>query len=330
MRRLLVPAIAATLLLIIGCASAKIRLFPSQEDPLKEFTLEGKADPKVLVIPVRGVISDASREGFVRTRPSLVQEVVSQLRRAEDDPKVKVVILKIDSPGGSVTASDILFNEISSFKARTGAKIVAAMMGVAASGAYYVSLAADYIIAHPTTITGSVGVIFLQPKVIGLMDKLGVGVEVNKSGINKDMGMPYRSATAEEKKILQSMTDRLGTRFVDLAAKNRNLNPAAAAKIAKARIYLANEALELGMVDEIGYLDQAISRAKQLAALPLNARVVVYRRTEYPDDNIYNTSTRYGGGDLSLVSVDLLPESLNQFRTGFYYLWPAAAISDGR
>ena len=129
--------------------------------------------------------------------------------------------------------------------------------------------------------------------------------------------MPYRPATAEEKKILQSMTDRLGIRFVDLAAKHRNLNPAVTAKIATARIYLANEALELGMVDEIGYLDQAISKAKQLAGLPDDARVVVYRRTEYPDDNIYNTSTRYGGGDLSLISVDLLPESLNQFRTGF-------------
>ena len=330
MRKTILIALVVISLIFVGCTAPKIRLFPSQADPLKEFTLEGKADQKVLVIPVRGVISDAPREGFVRTRPSLVQEVVSQLRRAEDDKEVKAVILKIDSPGGSVTASDILFNEILTFKERTGAKVVVAMMGVAASGGYYISLPADYIIAHPTTLTGSVGVIFLRPKVIGLMEKIGVGVEVNKSGINKDMGMPYRPATAEEKKILQRMTDSLGIRFVDLTTKHRNLDPAVAAKIATARIYLAYEALELGMVDEIGYLDQAISKAKQLAGLLDDARVVVYRRTEYPDDNIYNTSTRYGGGDLSLISVDLLPESLNQFRTGFYYLWPAAAISDGR
>jgi protease-4 len=316
--------------ILIGCGSTKIRLFPSQADPLKEFTLEGQADQKVLVIPVRGVISDAPREGFVRTRPSLVQEVVSQLRRAEDDKKIKAVILKIDSPGGSVTASDMLFNEILTFKERTGAIVVVAMMGVAASGGYYISLPADYILAHPTTLTGSVGVIFLRPKVIGLMDKIGVDVEVNKSGINKDMGMPYRAATAEEKKILQSMTDRLGIRFVDLVVKHRKLDPAAAAKISTARIYLAGEALELGMVDEIGYLDQAIARAKQLAEIPENARVVVYRRTEYPDDNIYNTSTRYGGGELSALSVHLLPEALYQSRTGFYYLWPAAAFTDDR
>ena len=100
-----------------------------------------------------------------------------------------------------------------------------------------------------------------------------------------------------------------------------------AAEISTARVYLASEALELGMVDEVGYLDQAISQAKKLAELPENARVTVYRRTEYPDDNIYNTSTRYGGGDLSVISVDL-PDALNQFQTGFYYLWPAAAMAD--
>ncbi len=328
MRKLLLFALVTTLLLFIGCTAPKIRLFPSQADPLKEFTLEGKADQKILVIPVRGVISDTPREGFFRTRPSLVQEVVSQLRLAEDDKKVKAVVLKIDSPGGSVTASDILFNEILTFKERTGAKVVVAMMGIAASGGYYISLPADYILAHPTTLTGSIGVIFLRPKVAGLMEKIGVGVEVNTSGINKDMGMPYRPATAEEKKILQAMTDRLGIRFVDLAAKYRNLDPAVTAKIATARVYLDNEALELGMVDEIGYLDQAIAKAKQLAGLPDNARVTVYRRTEYPDDNIYNTSTRYGGGDLSVISVDLLPDALNQLRTGFYYLWPAAAMAE--
>lgn len=328
MRKSLLVAFAITAILFTGCTAAKIRLFPSQADPLREFTLEGQADQKVLVIAVRGVISDDPREGLIRTRPSLVQEVVSQLRLAQDDKTVKAIVLKIDSPGGSVTASDILFNEILTFKARTGAKVVAVMMGVAASGGYYISLPADYIVAHPTTLTGSVGVIFLRPKVSGLMEKIGLGVEVNKSGINKDMGSPYRPATAEEDKILQAMTDRLGMRFTDLVMRYRKLDPAVVAQIATARVYLANEALELGMVDEVGYLDRAVTKAKQLAGLPDNASVIVYRRTEYPDDNIYNTATRYGGGDVSLISVDLLPDALNRFRTGFYYLWPAAAMGE--
>jgi protease IV len=328
MRKLLTAALLIMLISITGCTAPKIRLFPSQADPLKEFTLEGESAPKILVVPIRGIISDSPREGFVRTRPSLVQEVVSQLRRAEKDEKIKAVILKIDSPGGSVTASDILFSEIEGFKKRTGAKVVVALMGVGASGAYYISLPADHILAHPTTITGSIGVIFARPKVTGLMEKIGVAVEVNKSGADKDMGSPFRQTSAAEEKIFQELTDRLGKRFVDLVARHRKLGPEAAAQISTARVYLANEALELGLVDEIGYLENAVDQAKKLAGLADDARVVVYRRTEYPDDNIYNTSTRYDGdGKLSLITLEL-PGSLNHIQTGFYYLWPAAAMAE--
>jgi protease-4 len=327
MRKILFIALLIMAFSITGCTAPKIRLFPSQADPLKEFTLAGQADQKIVVIPVRGIISDSPKEGFIRTRPSLVQEVVSQLRLAAKDKDVKAVVIKIDSPGGSVTASDILFNEIRNFKKRTSAKVVVAMMGLAASGGYYISLPADYILAHPTTVTGSIGVIFVRPKVAGLMQKIGIGVEVNKSGKLKDMGSPFRATTAQEEKILQNLTDRLGDRFVGLVAKYRHLAPDVVAQIATARVYLASEALELGLVDGVGYLDEALSMAKKLAALPTDAKVVVYRRTEYPDDNIYNTSTRYGGGDLSVISIDL-PDALTRFRTGFYYLWPASAAGE--
>ena len=182
MRKLMLISLMVMAISITGCTAPKIRLFPSQADPLREFTLEGESAPKILVVPIRGIISNSPREGFVRTRPSLVQEVVSQLRRAEEDEKIKAVILKIDSPGGSVTASDILFSEIESFKNRTGAKVVVAMMGVVASGAYYISLPADHILAHPTTVTGSIGVIFARPKVTGLMEKIGVKTNVVKKG----------------------------------------------------------------------------------------------------------------------------------------------------
>ena len=327
MQKILAAVLLVILIFIIGCAAPKIRLFPSQADPLREFTLEGKSAPKILVVPIRGIISDAPREGFVRTRPSIVQEVVAQLRRAEEDEEIKAVILKIDSPGGSVTASDILYSEIAAFKKRTGVKVVVAMMGVAASGGYYIALPADYILAHPTTLTGSIGVIFARPKVTGLMQKIGVAVEVNKSGVDKDMGSPFRQTSAAEEKIFQDLTDRLGVRFVDLVARHRKLEPEVVAQISTARVYLANEALELGLVDGIGYLDSAVGQAKKLAGLAEDAKVIVYRRTEYPDDNIYNTSTRYGDGKVSLISMEL-PGSLNQVQTGFFYLWPAVLADD--
>jgi protease-4 len=327
MRNLLTAALLVMAISISGCSSAKIRLFPSQADPLKEYALEGEGKEKILVIPVRGTISDAPREGMIRTKPSLVQEVVSQLRLAEEDDRVKAVILKIDSPGGSVTASDILYNEIVGYKKRTNAKVVAAMMGVAASGAYYIALPADYIQAHPTTITGSIGVIFARPKVTGLMQKIGVDVEVNKSGADKDMGSPFRPTSTEEKKIFQQLTDQLGDRFINLVASHRSLEPEARDRISTARVFLAHEALELGLVDQIGYLDNAVDQAKKLAGLREDARVIVYRRTEYPDDNIYNTSTRYGDGKVSLISMEL-PGSLSQVQTGFFYLWPAVLADD--
>jgi protease-4 len=308
-------------MLLSGCAAPRIKLYPSQTDPLKEFKLQGEADKKILLIPIRGHISTAPGKDFLRTRPSMVQEVVSQLNKAEKDPKVKAVLLKIDTPGGSVTASDILYNEILSFKKRTGKKVVVVMMNVAASGGYYISLPADYIIAHPTTTTGSIGVIFIRPKVHGLLDKIGVAVEVNTSGANKDMGSPFRETTKVEEKLFQDLTDQLGERFFDLVAKNRRLSPDAMTEISTAKVYLADDALKLGLIDKIGYMEDAIFQAKKEAGLPDNAKVVVYRRIEYPDDNLYNAATYEDGGQgMSLVSLNL-PNSLTNLQAGFYYLW---------
>lgn len=328
MRRLYSIIAALLMLFLVGCEAPKIRIFPSHSDPLREYTLQGEEQGKLVVIPIRGIISDAPRRQFISTRPSMVQEIVSQLRKAEDDPDVKAVLLKIDSAGGSVIASDLIYNEILAFKQRKKAKIVAVMMGVAASGGYYIALPADFILAHPTTVTGSVGVLFLSPNVSGLMEKIGIELNVSKTGENKDMGSPFRQATAEEKKIIKDLIDQLGKRFLDRIAEHRELEPKRLKEISSARIYLANDALKLGMIDGIGYLDEAVSQAKKLADLPENAKVVVYRRTEYPDDTLYNTSTsRYDGRGLSIISLDL-PPSLSRLQAGFYYLWQPGAMAD--
>jgi len=328
MRRSLSIVAAITLLFLLGCQAPRIRLFPSAADPLEEYTLEGEEKGKILVISISGIISDAPRMSVFTTRPSMVQEVVSQLRKAAKDSEIKALLLKINSPGGSATASDILYNEILSFKQKTKAKVVVAMMDVAASGGYYIALPADHIMAHPTTVTGSVGVLFLSPNVSGLMEKIGVEVNVSKTGKNKDMGSPFRQATAEEKQIIADMIDQLGKQFLNRIAAHRSIDPRQLERISSARIFLANDALVLGMVDSVGYLAEAVSQAKKLAGLSENAKVVVYRRTEYPDDNLYNTATaRYEGRGLSIVSVDL-PPSLSGLQAGFYYLWQPGAMDD--
>jgi protease-4 len=200
-------------------------------------------------------------------------------------------------------------------------------MDVAASGGYYVALTADRIVAHPTTITGSIGVIFMVPKVSGLMDKLGLALEVSKSGKEKDMASPFRPSTEEEKRILQTVTDGLGKKFLDLVAARRKIDPKTMAVISGARIYLADEALELKLIDRIGYMSDALSEAKSLAGLPKGARVVAYRRGKYPDDNIYNTAMSGFGGGVSPLTGFTLPDVLPAFHPGFYYLWaPGAAF----
>jgi protease-4 len=308
-------------LLLNGCMAPKLNIFPGAPEPFQEFTIQGTGAGKVLVISISGIISDSPEEEFFYTQPSMVEEVVSQLRLAEKDEEIKAVLFKINSPGGSVTASDLLYHEILGFKERTGAKVVVAMMDVAASGGYYVALPADFILAHPTTITGSIGVLFTQPKVIGLMGKIGLGMEVNKSGKNKDIGSPFRATTEEEQKILQGLTDGLGKRFLSLVAKHRGLDKNTLENVSTARIYLADEALKQGLVDKVGYLDEAVSEAIHLAGLDEDSRVVVYRRTEYADDNLYNSSTtQYTDNTLSLINVDL-PDSITSLHTGFYYLW---------
>jgi protease-4 len=271
---------------------------------------------------VYGIISDISKKGMILTEPSVVQDIVSQLKLAEEDSEIKAVLFKIDSPGGSVTASDILYHEIKSFKERTGVNVTAVIMNVAASGGYYMALPADYIVAHPTSVTGSIGVIFLKPKFYGLMDKIGVDVKVNTSGENKDMGSPFREETEVEDGIFQTLTDSLGKRFIDLVVEHRGVSPEVVKDISTARIYLAEEAMQLGLVDEIGYISDAITRTKERAGLDENSKVVVYRRVEFPDDNFYNTQTRFQGMKYPLIDLGL-PDTSMLNRAGFYYLWSA-------
>lgn len=314
----------AGIIFIGGCAAPQIKLFSDASDPLKESILQGTEKGKVLVVSLRGVISTRPKEGTFRTMPSMVQEVVSQLRMAEKDKEIKCLLLKVDSPGGTATASDILYNEILAFKKRTKAKIVVSMMDIAASGGYYVSLPADIIFAHPTTITGSIGVIFMRPNVTGFVDKIGFTMDVNKSGKNKDMGSPFRRPTAEETQILQDLTDGLADQFLKLVAKHRGLEETTLSMVSTARVYLPTEAKALKLIDRIGYLDEAIAEAIKISGLPEKAKVVAYRRSMFPNDNLYNPLTTSSNIQAKPL-LDLgIQNAATHLSPGFYYVWAPA------
>jgi protease-4 len=164
-------------------------------------------------------------------------------------------------------------------------------------------------------------VVLLRTNVSGLLGKIGVEMNIDKSGRNKDMGSPFRQATEEERQIMQIVIDDLAGRFLTLVTHHRKLTEDAKANISSARIYTADEAVRLGLVDRIGYLDDAIGKTIEIAGLPEKAKVIVYRRTEYPDDNLYNINT----GKTEMPEIHLLDlglaDSLPPVRSGFYYLW---------
>jgi len=320
MRLRLFLALAALLLVLPGCAP-KLKIFAAPTtEPLKEYVIEGDGEGKLAMIYLKGFLSSQPKQGLIRPTPSQVQELVSALRLAEMDDEVRGVVIAIDSPGGTTTASDILYHEISSFKQRSGKKVVAAMFDVAASGGYYAALPADWIMAHPTTITGSVGVIFMRPKLHGLLDKVGVDVEVSKSGRDKDMGSPFRPTTAEEVALFQGIIDDYAARFHMLVAKHRKLSDNNMEVVKTARVFTANQAKAIGLIDQIGYIQDSFAKAKQLSGLPANAKVIAYRRDTYPNDNPYNSMTATDVQKLNLLGVDasmIMPP-----KAGFYYVWP--------
>lgn len=308
--------------LMSSCVSMKFKL-SDYTDPLEENTLSGSGRDQVVVIPVKGFITDEAEDGMMRRKPSLVTEVVSHIHKAANDPSVKAVVLKVNSPGGTATGSDILYHEIQKLKQSRNMPIVVSMMGVAASGGYYISLPADHIVAHQTTITGSVGVVFIRPKLMGLMDKIGVEIETSKSGKDKDMGSPFRPTTNTEVESFQTITNELAGLFQSRVRNHRHLKPSALSEVTTGKVFTASQALRLGLVDEIGFTDDAIARAKTLAGLDPDARVVMYRRIEYANDNIYNNVTASSQSGSRLLDMGPL-NAISDIKPGFYYAWPAA------
>ena len=301
-------------LLLPGCITIDMTNGPSV---LQEKTLEGKGRDKILLVDISGMITDQeSSSGLVNpnTTPSLIDQVKDALKKAEDDEHVKAVILRINSPGGTVTASDIIYHELAAFKERTKRPVIASILDLGTSGAYYVAQAADRIIAHPTAVTGSIGVIMVQANIAGLLDKIGVQTTEIKSAEKKFMGSPFRPLTPEERKIFQGVIDSMYQQFLSVVAKGRpNLPQAELLAAADGRIYTAEQAKTLGLIDEIGYLSDAVAAAKQAAKLD-DARIVIYHQASDYKGTIYSIG-KAGGVEINLGALAAFTSPR------FMYLW---------
>jgi len=231
----------------------------------------GSGKERIVVIPVRGLIS-SSVSG--RISASMVEDIKLQLRQAEEDPKVKAVVLAIDSPGGEVTASDNLYNAVR--RVRVHKPVVVSMGSMATSGGYYTACGGSYLMANPTTFTGSIGVIIQSLRYNDLLSKIGVSPVTFKSGAFKDMLSGTREMTDEEKAYIQKLVMQTYGIFVGVVAKERHLDEAQLRSgIADGRVVSGTDALEAKLIDGLGEIEDAYQKAKELAKAP-NATIVAY------------------------------------------------------
>lgn len=311
-----------------GCGSPSFLVTPVQGDMrLQEITLsEGKgwSPGKVAVIQVDGMLMNARAGGLLREGENSLSLFTEQLNNAAADPDVKAIVLRINSPGGTVTTSDTMYQQILRFREKTGKPVIADFQEVAASGAYYLACAADKIVAHPTSVVGSIGVVFSTYDFTGAMDKIGMSVETIKSGELKDMGSWFSELSAEERQVMQSMVDEYYARFLEVVKTRRpqfaSADEATVRRVTDGRVFSGQEAMELGLVDGVGLLQDAIHLAKEKSNSP-KAAVVMYTRPYGYRGSIYAHAQT---SDPQASTLKLEIPGVNDrpmMNSGFYYLW---------
>jgi protease-4 len=237
-----------------------------------------------------------------------------------EEKGVKAIVLDINSPGGSVGAVQEIYSRIQRVKREHHIPFVAVFGDVAASGGYYIAAACDKIVAHPGTLTGSIGVIFEVSNLEGLFAKIGYKMDPIKSGKHKDIGSPGRAMTPEERAILQALIDDAYGQFVAAVAEGRRMSPEAVKPLADGRIYSGNQALKLGLVDALGDSHDALMLAAKLGGIP-DAKPKVKRDVEKLSDLFDLLESRagltFGVGPVSLP----LPDALTARTHGLLYMW---------
>ncbi len=267
--------VALALLVVASLATA---LMPSLRGP-RQANGVGRVGGggTVGLIYIEGTITSSGGGGGIAAATTASTQVMSNLRRAAEDPRVKAIVLRVNSPGGTAAASQEIAEEVERIR-RGGTKVVTSMGDVAASGAYWVSASTDLIYANPGTQTGSIGVIMQIPQAEELLRKLGVRLQTVKSGPHKDIGSVDRPLTEDERGILQGMVDDIFDQFVAAVADGRRMSREAVRRLADGRVFTGRQARALGLVDDMGNLHDALDGAARLAGLGKNYQVVTFGR----------------------------------------------------
>jgi protease-4 len=270
------------------------------------------------------MIRNHSTSGLLSSTENPVSLLQQKLKLAEKDDRVKAVVLRLNTPGGTVTGSDAMYREVARFKEKTKKPVVSMMMDISTSGGYYVACATDRLVAYPSTVTGSIGVIMQLMSVHGAMQMIGVRANTITSGGNKSAGSPFESLSDEQRAIFQAMVDDFYGNFVEKVKAARPLiQESDLGWIADGRVFTGRQALDAGLVDELGDIYDAFDAAKSLAGIG-KAKMVIYHRGSDARGSVYATSPSgpAGGTQINLGQVNL--SGLGGGEMGgaaFLYVW---------
>lgn len=227
--------------------------------------IDFSTEDRIALIRIEGVIVDS-------------QATVGELKRFSENPSIKAIVLRIDTPGGGVVPSQEIHDAVKRVRNKSNKAVIASMGSVAASGGYYIAAATDRIVANPGTLTGSIGVIMETANLEGLLQKIGVEGVIIKSGKYKDVGSPLRKMSAEERGLLQAVMDDVHKQFIEAVAEGRSMELRAAQVLADGRIFTGRQAKEAKLVDELGDLEDAIQLAAEVVGIEGEPKVVEPRR----------------------------------------------------
>jgi protease IV len=281
---------------------------------------------RIDIIDVSGLIYNGNGTGFLASNDNPVGLLYERLQAAQNDPHTKAVILRINSPGGTVTGSEAMYRLITDFKAKTGKPVVTCVQDMAASGGYYVACASDEIICYPSSILGSIGVLIQTVSFKPALSRWGITTDAITSGKNKAAGNPLEEMTPEQRAIFKTIVDEFYAQFVGIVKAARpNIPSQKLADVTDGRIFSGTQAIKLGMVDHLGDLDTAITRAKALAKIK-NADVYIHARprtfigSPYAANPGSAPSASAGSGtQYNMINIDASLGKTNA--PGFYYIW---------
>ncbi len=316
---LIAPAGCGPMTFVVGMAPG--------DQQLQTTVVESQGDfggNRVAIVDVTGLIINANKPGLLQQGENPVSLLHEKLELARTDDRVKAVILRLNTPGGTVTASDAMYREVLRFRERTGKPVVVLMMDVAASGGYYLACAGDHVVAYPTTITGSIGVIVQTLSVKDALNRIGVRTDAITSGPNKDAGSPFSTLTPEHRAVFEQLVSDFYGRFTDVVRSSRpNIPSERFAELTDGRVLSGDQALDAGLVDQVGDIQDAFAEARRRAGISRADLVIYHRPLQYigsPYATAAAPTTGTAQTQINLFQLNMA-EAYGESAAGFWYLW---------